>query len=311
MEPEDVTTSLVALTAVVVAVCLSAPRAVAGDSIELFEADASDSETSNHSNPPADEGESVTIDEVGGASKKNNDHAAEVPGRSSPAITLPFQKEGSAMMVPASIHGHDVYFIFDTGATYTSLNPQVADLADVEPPDNAPQRPVQTANGRAVLKFGLLERLRLDGHLHRNVTYGLCGGCPKRTYRGKPVAGLLGLNVLNRYDVEITDGQVEMRRNRAHVDRSDDIQPWIEMRDIRAATTKRDGKTIGVVEFTAANRAPRPVGPLALTIACRQGESDSEAVELSLDAGASEQTTVRMELEDCSNPRVDVTSARW
>jgi hypothetical protein len=300
---------------------LSPSSGWAEDSIDLFDEDGDQS-----SAPSDDSGESGSSDEGSPASVSiesvdesggSGDAAASsdlVPGRHERTITLSFEKRGTSMLVPATINGKDVYFLFDTGASYTSLNPEVADAVNADPPDNAPSQPVNTANGRAMLTFGLLDRLRLDRKLHRNVTFGLCRGCPNETFRGKPVAGLLGLNVLNRYEIDINSnkGVVEMTPNASHGDRMADIEPWIELRDIRGVRTpERDGKRAHLVRFTAVNRSPRPVGSVELSAACRGGRATGESVTMSLAPGASTEREVEFRTENCPRPRVDVVSADW
>lgn len=297
------------------------------ESFELFDNDggesASDAEGSDESDGSEDSGDSdddsstsVTIESFDESSSSDEASASSdlVPGRHERTITLSFEKRGNSMLVPAQINGKEVYFLFDTGASYTSLNPEVADAVNAEPPDHAPSRPVETAKGRAMLTFGLLERLRLDRKLHRNVTFGLCRGCPSRTFRGKPVAGLLGLNVLNRYAIDINSnkGIVEMTPNASHGDRRADVEPWIELRDIKGGRTpERDGKRAYLVRFTAVNRSPRRIGSVDLSAACRGGRATGEPVTMSLSSGATTEREVEFRTQNCPSPHVEVVSADW
>ncbi len=300
---------------------LSPTTGWAEDSIDLFDEDGDDSSAdADESDEAEDSGDgsanSVSIESVDESGSSDGASASSdlVPGRHERTITLSFEKRGSSMLVPAEINGKEVYFLFDTGASYTSLNPEVTDAVNAEPPDNAPSQPVETANGRAMLTFGLLDRLRLDRKLHRNVTFGLCRGCPTRTFRGKPVAGLLGLNVLNRYEIDINSnkGVVEMTPNASHGDRMADIEPWIELRDIKGVRTpERDGKRAYLVRFTAVNRSPRRIGSVELSAACRGGRATGESVTMSLASGASTEREVEFQTENCPRPHVEVVSADW
>lgn len=224
-------------------------------------------------------------------------------------ITLHFERDGSAMLVPALVHGKSVYFMFDTGATITTLSLAFAKTANIVPDKNNPEITVQTANGPRNAQFGLMERLELGGRMHSGVSFTICDSCPSGTYKGKPVVGLLGLNVINRYRISIDEGhgKIEMYPNTRFWNRSRDIEPWLEIDKITALP---DGARNRNASVSVKNRAPRKIDELSLSLECNNGRL-IELGKKSIPANGKATFTKSVELKDCEGVQFKFDGHKW
>jgi predicted aspartyl protease len=227
-------------------------------------------------------------------------------------ITLPFDKRGHSMLVPATVAGKSVYFVFDTGATYTTLTPRFAASIGAKPPTDAPQTVSRTANGRRTFKFGVMPSLKLDGRVHRNVTFGSCSACGGIVYKGRPVVGLLGLNVLRRYriDFDHSAGEVTLEPGPGFADRSADVKPWLRINRKRSNKAKAgEHETSLRVE----NRSQRDVR-LEMSIDCKFGDGSTETIRTDpsrISAGSTETLTASSGRKFCGVRKIDVQNASW
>lgn len=192
------------------------------------------------------------------------------PTRVDGGITIHYERNGSSILVPAKVEGKSVYFLFDTGATYTTLTGDFARRAGIAPKKDAPTMMGQTANGPRVSHVGLMNRLELGGRGHFGVTFTICDACPSGMYRGKPIVGLLGLNVIGRYRTSFDDaqGKLEMFPTAAYMDRSRDIKPWVRVQYGRSV---HKGEVFRFA-FHVHNRAPRSIRSLKMKFSCAGGE---------------------------------------
>lgn len=153
-------------------------------------------------------------------------------GHTGSAMRIEYRKRGGTIFLPVRIGRHEAYIMLDTGASYTTLTRDFARTAGVFPPDSAPKTMTQTAGGARATQFGLIGRMQLGRHRLENVTYTLCDPCGMGSFDGTPVVGLLGMNVLGRFrmDIDDTEGVVELRPHRNFDNRRADIEPWLEFR---------------------------------------------------------------------------------
>lgn len=191
------------------------------------------------------------------------------------SFTLRYERHQGAILVEARVHNEDVYFLFDTGASHTTLTSAVARRIGKAPGPDAPRAISQTAGGMVESRFGLIDRLTLGGRMHRGVTFSICDPCGG-VYRGKPVAGLLGMNVIGRYLTNFDDasGTIQMRPGRLYAERTRDIKPWVEIDAPRLVRAERDGI---LLEAGVKNRSPRQIQRLQLAIACANGNKVTSA----------------------------------
>lgn len=287
---------------------LLAHDARAQEVIELYEGQENAGDDESGASDDGDDASSGPVIEQSGASGA----AASGGG----AIRLPFDRKGSAILVEATIQGTDVYFIFDTGASITSLTPSVARKANIYPKKGYPVGRVNTANGPTTTRYGLIGNLEIGGRSHFGVTYSLCKGCPSGTHNGRPIAGLLGLNVLRRYRTSIDDAQgtIAMTPNTHYANRWTDIQPWLKMEMAGRKGVQRGGDLRIKVRMKVHNRAPRAIKDLQLELTCidREGERSSYRAD-AIGVGASKKSTATFltEFGSCARVGWDVVSARW
>lgn len=115
------------------------------------------------------------------------------------AVVLPYEGTGSSLKVPVDLEGADgkvleVMMLFDTGASFTSVDRATLRALGVRVPSDAPEVTVRTANGERTTPLVLLDRVWLGGLAIDGVTVGVCDACA----HGDEV-GLLGLNVSGRF----------------------------------------------------------------------------------------------------------------
>jgi hypothetical protein len=240
----------------------------------------------------------------------------QIGGQPERPLTLPFSKRGSAMLVPVTVSGMEAYMVFDTGASYTTLTPAAAARAGVSPPQDAPTEVVATANGRTRVEFGIIDALTLDGRTHGDVTYGVCEACRFGGYKGKMIAGLLGLNITSRYEVTIdsTEGQIRLEPSEAFGDRHRDIEPWVSIDGIEGIWPSRGGEQDRTVDFTVRNRSGEYLEDLELAIRClgkHVAGSERYVTTLSLGPNATKKTSARVPEGTCRRPRVKVVGGGW
>ncbi len=250
------------------------------------------------------EQKSIEIGSTDGGSTTFDDQ----PGHQSDGgITIKFERKDSSIMVPAKIHGKAVYFLFDTGATYTTLTSGFARSAGIMPGKDAPTSMMQTANGPRAAAFGLIDNLKLGGRGHANVTFSVCDACPTGNYKGRPVVGLLGLNVVGRYRYSIDEGvgEIQMYPHSAYLDQVRDARPWLELVDRKL---KMDDNEFSV-KYVLKNRAKRSMREVKVSISCPNRTTE---VTHSIPArGTSTFTAKKFDVKACRSPQFDVVSVRW
>lgn len=145
---------------------------------------------------------------------------------------IKFKRRGLSMFAAARVHGKKVYFLVDTGASMTTLTPGFAKKLGILPGAKAPSVVVNTANGQRKTRYGLMTTLSLGDRPHYYVSFTLCASCgAKRTPWGAPLVGLLGMNVLRRYEMKIDEarGLITLTPGLGYQDRWPDIQPWMAL----------------------------------------------------------------------------------
>ena len=238
------------------------------------------------SSAPPGEGPVIEVGARGGAS-------------ASGVVRLKYVRRGRSILVEAKAQGRPVYFLLDTGASYTTLTPGFARRAGVTPGPDAPKMRMNTANGQRVARLGLLPRLELGGRSHHNVTFSTCPSCGGRVPGSdRPVVGLLGMNVLRRYRMDMDDahGLIELTPSLRYQERGPDIEPWLDVQPRRFHDPQAKGG-LGGIRVQVRNRSPRQVRgarvklrcilrdgtPLEMTsppFALRPGQADTRDIEV-------------------------------
>lgn len=113
--------------------------------------------------------------------------------------SVPFSLRGQSMIVSVGLNNRaHARLILDTGASMTSLSRAVAAAAGIQVTDKNVQLPMQTANGITMAPMVKLNSLRLGEVIINDLDVVLLNNWPDGE-----VAGLLGMNVLNRFHWQI------------------------------------------------------------------------------------------------------------
>ena len=88
------------------------------------------------------------------------------------ALTLPIQRERNAIFVDVELHGKDGKkaarkYLFDTGASFTTITSETAKELGIEVPEDAPTVEFNTASGVRVSRVVYLPALSIGGSTER------------------------------------------------------------------------------------------------------------------------------------------------
>jgi hypothetical protein len=210
---------------------------------------------------------SISVETTDGAPIIDSGDDDSGPADLGGGFVLNFEKNGSSILVPAQVNGQAAYFIFDTGATITTLPSAFAKSAGAGADSDAPRMRFQTANGPTSSRIGMIRNLMLGGRSHSGVTYSECNSCPAGRYKGKPIVGLLGMNVIGRYRTSFdhSRGVIEMSPSSGYSDRSSDIRPWLRFKPSKLARNAKGW------EMPVVNRSPRRISQMTLKYSCSGG----------------------------------------
>ncbi|MCB9777241.1 MAG: retropepsin-like domain-containing protein [Alphaproteobacteria bacterium] len=222
-------------------------------------------------------------------------------------VVLPYEGEGRSLTVPVGIEANgrepvDRWFIFDTGATITTLDHATLDALGVRIDPDAPEIDVRTAGGERTTRLALVDRLWIGGMEVEGVTVSVCDECAD-----DETVGLLGLNVTGRFKVTVDHGRQELvlEPRPDHDDRAVDVAPWLDLDAV--ATRWEDGRV--EVEVRAQNKSPRLVDRATVGIRC----SDTWVAELrNVPPKGSASTVVSLPVgARCDGYSIALEAAEW
>lgn len=293
--------------------------------LDLFDEEVADSENmvegdAERSDDGGDNGDGEEGEEEG-EEKEEEDRPAVIIDRGGnvdssdgegQTIRLEYERRGQAILVPAKVGRHDAYFMFDTGASYTTMTSGFARQAGVYPRRSNPETRVQTAGGVQSTQFGLMDRFQLGGQRMENISFTLCDPCGGGVYKGKPIAGLLGLNILRRYRVSVDDssGVIELVAHGEFNDQSADIEPWLEAELDEPESDSGSSK----ISLQVRNHAPRQIEELEFDVQCVSfnGErSTTRARTTRVRARSTVQISVDETRINCPMVDAEVAGATW
>ncbi len=225
-------------------------------------------------------------------------------------VALPYEGEGRTLRIPVVFETRygetlETWMLFDTGATFTTLDRATLEVLDLEIPSDAPEVTLHTANGERTAKLVLVDKVWLGGFPVGGVTVAVCEACAS-TDTG--VSGLLGNNVSGQFTVTLDPDRQEMVLEPRSVDaeRHLDVSPWL---DIQAkATAWPDGRV--EVEVTVANDSSRLVEEAEVGIRCSDDSFTASLTRIYPD----DLRRTRVSLPrgtHCETYRVTLDGARW
>ncbi len=224
-------------------------------------------------------------------------------------VALPYEGAGHSLLIPVALEGpqgQQIEFdmLFDTGATYTTLDRRTLALAGYQPQPDAPEIAFHTAKGESSAKLVIVDRLWLGGFDASGVTIAICEACAA----SEEHAGLLGLNVSSRFLITLDTARKEMileprqDDHRAHLD----VRPWLEL-DGRG-TTWPDGRT--EVRISGTNLADRVLQKAIVEIECAERRYEAELAGL----GSGETRLAQVSIPpraDCNPFSIDLAHGQW
>jgi len=148
------------------------------------------------------------------------------------AIQIPFNRQGTAIMLGVELEGPEAAvradYLFDTGASYTTLTSELARELGLSIPDDAPTLKFNTASGLRESRMIYLPRLRLGDVEIDGLLVSVCDSCANERTQG-----LLGLNVMREFfvqmDYQARQMQLLPRLQERDPNRSYDIEPVVSL----------------------------------------------------------------------------------
>jgi hypothetical protein len=146
-------------------------------------------------------------------------------------ITVPFSATGNAILMSIELRGPagrvTLPYLFDTGASFTTINSKTATKLGLSVPDTAPTLQFNTASGPRESRMVYLPGLRLGDTELEGLLVSVCDGCVNER-----TEGLLGLNVMREFFVQM-DYQAERmhlipRQHEGRPNRAYDIGPTVK-----------------------------------------------------------------------------------
>jgi hypothetical protein len=148
-------------------------------------------------------------------------------------IIVPFNEHGAAIFLSVTLEGPDGHtkqldYLFDTGASYTTITSETAFELGIEVPDDAPSLEFNTASGLRESRMVHLPALMLGDLRIPGLLVSVCDSCAtERT------GGLLGLNVMREFLVQMDYQGNRMRLvprvHEGRANRAYDIGPTLTM----------------------------------------------------------------------------------
>lgn len=221
-------------------------------------------------------------------------------------VALPYEGRGRTVRVQVGFeHGEslELPMLFDTGATYTTLNGASLDQLGVKVPQDAPEITLQTAAGPRQAKVVLLDRVWLGGFSVDGVVIAVCEECADDNARG-----LLGLNVSGQFLVTVDPErhEVVLKPRTGRPDRQLDVVHWVEVQ--ATATAWSDGRVS--VEVAGNSKVDRPIAEVLVGIHC-QGEDYRATLSHIPPFGVTSTKVALPRGTQCEEYRISLDEARW
>ena len=223
-------------------------------------------------------------------------------------VFLPYEGKSRTRKVMVTLEGEngateDVVMLFDTGATMTTVHPDVLKRMGVRIGRDNPVLDFLTANGRRRDAVTLLDRVWLAGMPVDGVTVAACEDCAS-----KDTVGLLGLNVTGQFQVTLDSKRqvIALVPHETASDRQIDVSPWVELRGV---FEKRPSGRLAL-NLAAENRSHRAIESVQVGVECGASEMQTQIEDI----GAGETGEKMLSLPhgtECSEGRIELKSAIW
>jgi predicted aspartyl protease len=177
-----------------------------------------------------------------------------VPTENLHETAVDLERKGSSYYVGARLNGTvDVSYLYDTGASLTTVDKSTLDKLGVQIPANAATIRTSTANGVVEVPLVVLETIDVGGaRVTGGFTVSQCEPCAD----GRKI-GLLGLNFSRRYLVTLDEPSKKLRLV-PRVDALDhrfDVEPFLQYQGVKGSMRSGGFYVTGTVY----NRSPRAI----------------------------------------------------
>ena len=221
-------------------------------------------------------------------------------------IALPYEGQGRRLSVPVVFEHNgqsiEAYMLLDTGATYTTLTPELLRRLEAAASDASPTLELHTANGVRTAQMSLLDRVWLGDLAIDGVAIATCDACASSDNEG-----LLGLNVAGGFNLTIdADREEVIFTSRERHDRGLDVKLFT---DLESRFSRYPGGRVEV-DLLLSNQGRRTVTDARARITCGDAEwmIDLEDVP----PGDSARTKRRLPAhEPCEEYQIALDEAHW
>ncbi len=149
------------------------------------------------------------------------------------ALSVPFAEEGTAILMDVTIQGPkaelSLPYLFDTGASYTTISSKTAGTLGIVVPEDAPTLTFNTASGPRESRMVHLPSLQLGQVQIPGLLVSVCDACVNER-----TEGLLGLNVMREFFVQMDYKNQRMqllpRVSSERPNRAYDVEPVVELK---------------------------------------------------------------------------------
>ena len=222
-------------------------------------------------------------------------------------IELSYEGDENSLRIEVDVDGPQIgegfAMVFDTGATLTTLDRASLRAIGIPIPPDAPRVTLQTAGGVIEANLVLVDAVWLGSEEVEWITVAVCDSCAN-----PPSAGLLGLNVSQRFHVSINHDRqaITLSRRRGTDDRSLDIRNWIQIR----SEAKESWNGSVHVELTVFNSSRQEIKSAVVHLEC-SGAGFAIQVDAIPPHGEASTQAELPRGTDCRQQEIELSRANW
>jgi hypothetical protein len=222
-------------------------------------------------------------------------------------VVIPYDGDDRMMRVATFFDGprfgEEFPMVFDTGATYTTLDRPALALLELDRSESPPIVTLRTANGEVEAPLVLVDAVWIGDAVLEWVTVAVCDSCA-----GEEVSGLLGLNVTGQFQVTIdhADREIGLELRESDAGRRLDVMQWLRLSS--RLRHWRDGRS--EVEVRGRNLARIGIREASVHIVCPRDRFEVLVGPIQAGSAASARMSLPFDT-DCSEYTVELASAQW